>query len=309
MKIRNLRAFNLYFPYAGQKRGMLVKAGQLSMDLPTERYYDPLLQRDWRAGKIEVLLSETDKIVLGPVTKQLRTEAVEVPDDEQPAPVEAPPPEPVAPMVETQTIRMDAETGEQTVVPPAPPEPPVAPKRRIGKKTDPKDAPKATINQRTDVIRMNRLASELGVAPKAVLAQMSKLGMATNGSMMNVPLADAEKLRPLFKRPFTGSPALDPANGVDRRGQQVRLHEVPAGAPGAPTTAAAPGAPSLQDLQKANSRLSLGTPKFGKSTSANGVRFEMPGASPLGSTLSSGTPQAQRAQAAADAAAAKGGAQ
>lgn len=325
MKIRNLLAFEVYLPYAGKKRGLPVKAGELSIDLPTDRYYDPLLQRDWRCRKIEILLSETDKIVLGPVTKQFRTEPVDVADAEQPQPIEAPPPEAepmvVVPMSEPVAIVVDPASGEQAEVPPAPAA--EKPKRkRLGKRTDPDSAPAAAINQRTDVIRMNKLALELGASPKAILAQMAKMGMEVKGRgyMMNVPLADVEKLRPHFKGPFTGSPALDPDGGVDRRGQKVvRLHEVPT-APGMPATTASPGAPSLEDLQRANYRLSIGQPKYGSTSSPNGVRIELPGANPpagisggmLGSTLSSGTPQAQRAQAAADAAAlahAQGGAQ
>ena len=296
MRIRNKRKFELYLPYAGQKRGAPVGPGKLSMELPTERYFDPLLQRDWRAGKIDVLLNETDQIVLGPVTKTLKSEVVDVPEEALAQPV-----------TEPAQAAVDAKTGEQVQEPPPAKPAPKPRKRKAGKKTAPKDAPARTINQRTDVIRMNRLAAELGVTPKSILARMKQLGLEAKGPMMNVPKEHADAMREHFKKIPRGSPALDPHNGLDRTGRKVtRFHEVPAGTPGAPRTAAAPGAPSLEDLQKDNKRLGLGTPKFGSGPGKHGGRIEAPGASRFGSTLSDGTPRAQRAQAAADAAAARG---
>lgn len=297
MKIRNTRGYDLYLPYAGQRRGMLVKAGGYSMDLPTERFYDPLLQRDWRAGKIEVFLSNMDKAVLGPAASSLPSETVEVADEPLPAP---------APAAAPTTVKLDPGTGAQTpvVLPPAAP----PPKKTIGKKTDPKDAPAATISQQSGVIRLHKFAEQLGVRPKSVLAKMKELGMETKTAMQNITLGEADALRPYFSRQLDGAPALDPSSTVDRAGQKIaRLHEVPGGA-GAPATSSAPGSPSLDDLRRMNARLNLGTPKFGSGSVTGKVKIEMPGASQFGSTLQSGTPQAQRAAAEADAAAAKAGA-
>lgn len=285
MKIRNLRKFDLYFPYAGQRRGMKVKAGQLSMDLPTERFYDPLLQRDWRCGKIEVLLSNIDKVVLGPVADKLQSEIVEVPDAPAPQPEVAAP----APVIPTVAATLDPETGEETPVV-VPPPPVAAPKKRRGKRTRPEDAPKAALAQRTDTIRLKALASELGVTSRAIMVELARRGFKTESSRVYVPLDQADLMRKHFAPPHTGSPALDPAV------QPTLLHQVPGGL-GMPETAAAPGAPSLEDLRKANLRLNLGTPKFGASSPGSKVKVELPGMQPFGSALRDGTPQAQRAAA------------
>lgn len=300
MKIRNMRAFSLYFPYAGQRRGMMIKAGQLSMDLPTERFYDPLLQRDWRCGKIEVLLSNIDKAVLGPVADKLQSEVVEVPDDAPTPKLEAvtPMPEPEPEPAAIPAVKLDADTGEQTpVMLPAPP--PVAPlepgKKRRGRprKDKPEDAPSAAIQQRTDTILLKALASELGVTSRAIMIELTRRGIKVGSTRVYVPKDQADMMREHFKPPYTGSPALDPAN------PPMRLHQVPSGS-GMPETPAAPGAPSLDDLRKANLRINLGTPKFGSSRPGSKVKIEMPGMQPFGSTLRDGTPQAQRAAAEAD---------
>jgi hypothetical protein len=65
MRIRNVSSCALYLPYAGPKRGFKVKAGGESPHLPSDRFYDPLLQRDWKRGTILVLLSEQDEVALG----------------------------------------------------------------------------------------------------------------------------------------------------------------------------------------------------------------------------------------------------
>lgn len=74
MRIRNLcrhrktKAFMpVIFPYAGvdKARGQRIEANGLSRELPPERFFDPLLQRDWKNGAIEVLFDEVDRAVLG----------------------------------------------------------------------------------------------------------------------------------------------------------------------------------------------------------------------------------------------------
>ena len=65
MRIRNMRKFDLYFPYAGVAKGNVVKPSALSVELPTERFYDVLLQRDWKRGLIEIELNDMDKAILG----------------------------------------------------------------------------------------------------------------------------------------------------------------------------------------------------------------------------------------------------
>lgn len=87
MRFRNLvkdrrtgKAAPIYFPYAGDKdgRGREVPANGLSRELPAQRFYDPLLQRDWRLGAIEVLFNEQDKAILGDAIKGLIGEDVEI---------------------------------------------------------------------------------------------------------------------------------------------------------------------------------------------------------------------------------------
>lgn len=93
MRFRNLvkdkKTGNLapiYFPYAGDKdkRGREVAAGALSRELPPQRFFDPLLQRDWKMGAIEVLFNEQDKVVLGDAIKGLVGEDVEVQENAVP---------------------------------------------------------------------------------------------------------------------------------------------------------------------------------------------------------------------------------
>ena len=83
MRIRNMRKFSLYFPYAGLARGNVVKTGELSVELPTERFYDVLLQRDWQRGIIEVELNEMDTAILGPSVAGLYNKKPEQPKPEQ----------------------------------------------------------------------------------------------------------------------------------------------------------------------------------------------------------------------------------
>ena len=68
MQVRNLRAFAVYLPYAGLKSGHGWKLNPqgLSPDLPTDRYYDPLLQRDWQLQRIELVFNKLDVATLGP---------------------------------------------------------------------------------------------------------------------------------------------------------------------------------------------------------------------------------------------------
>lgn len=142
MRIRNKRNFDFWFPYAGQdKKGYKVKANKVSPTLPSDRFYDPLLQNDWKKDKIEVLLSDADIVVLGPevaacvtgVTVQVdkdkvvqvqeapqATPAPTVQPSEKPAENIAPPPaaivEPIVPHVVKTPVQL---------VPPPSQEPPV----------------------------------------------------------------------------------------------------------------------------------------------------------------------------------------
>lgn len=65
MRIRNMRKFALYLPYAGLAKGNVVQANGLSVELPTDRFYDVLLQRDWKRGNIQITLNDMDKAILG----------------------------------------------------------------------------------------------------------------------------------------------------------------------------------------------------------------------------------------------------
>jgi hypothetical protein len=117
MRFRNLvkdrrtgKPAPIYFPYAGvnDRRGREVKGGELSLDLPPQRFFHPLLQRDWKKGAIEVLFDEKDKVVLQDATKGLMMETVPttpvittaVPEVVVTPPVAAPEPAPVVPVPE-----------------------------------------------------------------------------------------------------------------------------------------------------------------------------------------------------------------
>lgn len=65
MRIRNMRKFELYFPYAGIAKGNVIRPAALSVELPTDRFYNVLLQRDWKRGLIEIELNDMDRAILG----------------------------------------------------------------------------------------------------------------------------------------------------------------------------------------------------------------------------------------------------
>jgi len=152
MRFRNLcrhrgKLCPIHFPYAGEKdgRGRLVGAGQLSRELPPDRFFNKLLQRDWKNGAIEVLFNEFDKQVLGEAIADLVSEPVSVPTEaEEPQVAEAPVEQPA---VEEPKVEAPAETPQPEA--PAPAEAPVteepggdatpAPKRRRSRR---KAAPK-----------------------------------------------------------------------------------------------------------------------------------------------------------------------
>lgn len=89
MHVINKRSFDIFLPYAGQRRGWTVKAGARSPSLPPDRFHDPVLQRDWKRGNIDVILEPEDKAVLGAVAANCTVIA----------PMSAPPPAPPAPQV------------------------------------------------------------------------------------------------------------------------------------------------------------------------------------------------------------------
>jgi len=65
MRIRNLKPYALGLSYAGPRKGFTLKPGGLSPELPSDRFYHPQLQTDWKRGYIDIVVSETDKAVLG----------------------------------------------------------------------------------------------------------------------------------------------------------------------------------------------------------------------------------------------------
>jgi len=65
MRIRNKKSYTLGLSYAGKVKGYSLRPGGLSPELPPDRFYHPQLQKDLKRGYIEVLMSETDKEMLG----------------------------------------------------------------------------------------------------------------------------------------------------------------------------------------------------------------------------------------------------
>ena len=122
MKVLNQRSFHLYLPYAGVRKGWLIKAGKPSPELPADRFYDQLLQRDWKRGTIDVVLNEQDKLILGAAIADLVHKPVAVADNAvTPAPVPS-----VAPVIAPATpAQVETPTPEPTPQPT--PEAPTAP--------------------------------------------------------------------------------------------------------------------------------------------------------------------------------------
>jgi hypothetical protein len=271
----------MYLPYAGKKRGFAVKAGKLSMELPTDRFYDPLLQRDWRLGKIEIFLSDADKAVLGPVAAELPSEDVEIGKDA------------VEPAKDTKAEKVE-------VKPKAEPKPK---KKRKPKAKAQDNSIKSTANGE----RLYHLAKKLGVTSRSILAELRRRGLPATGAGMNLEPDVVDILSEHFaEKPPEGATPPKPNEYVDlgpaaARGvrQTGSAHEVPPGVPGMPSVPASPGAPSLADLQSQNARITLGQPNFGKAEvgSVPKATIEKPTSSLFGSTLDSGTPQAQAAAA------------
>ena len=99
MRIRNKKSYALGLSYAGLSKSYTVKAGGLSPELPPDRFYHAQLQRDWKRGYIDVLLSETDKAVLGSSVSGYKSGNVEI--TVVPDVPETPKPQPTSPTAQT----------------------------------------------------------------------------------------------------------------------------------------------------------------------------------------------------------------
>jgi len=135
MRIRNKRKFDFWLPYAGaDNKGYKVKAGKLSPKLPSDRFYDPILQNDWKKDRIEVLLDDADIVVLGPdVANCVQVGTTHVTEDGQevqpseaedkPAekPAETAPAEPPAPVQPPTLEQLVEETQAAQIPAPIPP--------------------------------------------------------------------------------------------------------------------------------------------------------------------------------------------
>ncbi|MFC1453987.1 hypothetical protein ACFLQL_02280 [Verrucomicrobiota bacterium] len=66
MRIENLMKCPMFFPYAGptDERGWEIKPGKLSGELPGTRFFNELLQRDWKAGKIKIYVNDQDNKII-----------------------------------------------------------------------------------------------------------------------------------------------------------------------------------------------------------------------------------------------------
>ena len=67
MKIQNLMKCTMFYPYASVNpaRGKDIKSDEFSGELESTRFFNPLLQLDWKNGKIAVFINEADKAMLG----------------------------------------------------------------------------------------------------------------------------------------------------------------------------------------------------------------------------------------------------
>jgi hypothetical protein len=289
MRIRNARQYDMYLPYAGKKKGFAVSAGKLSMELPTDRFYDTLLQRDWKLGKIEVFLNDTDKEVLGPVADDLTSELVDVSGDSV-TPVEDP--------NKSKGATADKETTDAV-------EKKARRKRgRRAKRRDEKPGIKS-IKATSNGVRLYDVAKKLGVTPRSMLAEMRRRGMQTTGSAMNLG-ADVVAI---LEEHFSGKPpkgAIPPKLNVSQvsgrmptRGSRITgsAHEVPFGVPGMPTVPPESGAPSLADLQARNAQINLGQPKFNNQPGVPKATIEKPTSNLFGSALNDGVPKANNSTA------------
>ena len=67
MRIQNLLKAKMFYPYAGvnANRGCDLAPDGFSSDIEATRFFNPLLQRDWKAGKIALCMGDADAAVLG----------------------------------------------------------------------------------------------------------------------------------------------------------------------------------------------------------------------------------------------------
>lgn len=298
MRIRNLRKYDLYLPYAGKRKGFKVGAGALSIELPPSRYHDALLQRDWKMGKIEVLLDDNDRIVLGPAIQGLASESVVVEDAERqhgglPGQVQSdvPATDDVPGQVESDegndspsnpvalTLAVDSKRARK-------PRKASAKRKKRAAKQEPQ-----SLKRNPNAVRLWELARTLRITSRVLRHELARIGRPVKS--VNTYLdPDTVKLLSDAFAPKT-PPAVTPAGNMTlgaaaARGMRTTgsAHEVPEGVPGMPSVKPQQNAPSLLDLQTQNARINLGQPKFGRTGQAPVVT---PGG-PLGSVLSTGVP-------------------
>ena len=75
----------VFFPYAGinEDRGYELKPQEFSRELEAGRFFNKLLQADWKAGKIGITLNDNDEVILGAKAKDVAkgVKAPEAPKD------------------------------------------------------------------------------------------------------------------------------------------------------------------------------------------------------------------------------------
>ena len=72
MRIQNNLKYDIFLPYAGSGvRGVVVRAGKHSSNLPSSKFNDPLLQRDLKRKRIGLVLSDDDRKHLGILADEL----------------------------------------------------------------------------------------------------------------------------------------------------------------------------------------------------------------------------------------------
>ena len=76
MLISNGIKCECYFPYGGTDRGTSIRPGEFSKPLPSARFINKLLQKDWQKGTVKVYLAKDE--IIAYTTKLVGVQTYEV---------------------------------------------------------------------------------------------------------------------------------------------------------------------------------------------------------------------------------------
>lgn len=119
MRIQNVMKATVFFPYAGldEKHGRDLKGGEFSDDVEASRFFNKLLQSDWKAGKISVDIGDSDAAVLGAKVVDAVRMATKplVLDKVVPMPIQAVDEIPLAPLPPVSEEKAPTKTADNSV--------------------------------------------------------------------------------------------------------------------------------------------------------------------------------------------------